>query len=193
VADRGEVYLETARLRLRRFTPDDVDDLATLDADPEVTRYINGGRPTPREEIVEVVLPRFLSYYERFPAYGFWAVEERSSDAFVGWFHLRPAPDGGAPDEPELGYRLRREAWGRGYATEGSRALIDHAFTQLGARRVWASTMAVNAASRRVMEKAGLRHVRTSYGEWPERIPGDERGDVEYAITREEWLAGAAG
>jgi RimJ/RimL family protein N-acetyltransferase len=79
--------------------------------------------------------------------------------------------------------------WARGYATEGARALVARAFDELGARRVWAGTMAINTASRRVMEKAGLRYVRTSYGEWPERIPGDEHGDVEYALTREEWLA----
>ncbi len=71
-----------------------------------------------------------------------------------------------------------------------SRALIDKAFTELGARRVHASTMAVNTGSRRVMEKAGhaLRpHVR--HADWPVRIEGDEEGDVEYAITRDEWEA----
>ena len=50
-------------------------------------------------------------------------------------------------------------------------------------------TMTVNTASRRVMEKAGLRHVRTFFADWPDKIPGDELGDVEYAITRAEWLA----
>jgi RimJ/RimL family protein N-acetyltransferase len=189
MAERGGTYLETDRLVLRRFTPDDVDHLTALDADPEVMRYINGGRPTPREEIASSVLPRFLWYHDTSPAYGFWAVEERATGAFVGWFHLRPDPHGGRPDEPELGYRLRRDVWARGYATEGARALVARAFDELGARRVWAGTMAINTASRRVMEKAGLRYVRTSYGEWPERIPGDEHGDVEYALTREEWLA----
>jgi len=190
MAERDGTYLETDRLVLRRFTPDDVDDLTALDADPEVMRYINGGRPTLREEIASSVLPRFLWYHDTSLAYGFWAVEERATGAFVGWFHLRPDPDGGRADEPELGYRLRRDVWGRGYATEGARALVARAFDELGARRVWAGTMAINTASRRVMEKAGLRFVRISYGEWPERIPGDEHGDVEYALTREEWLAG---
>ena len=86
--------------------------------------------------------------------------------------------------EPELGYRLRREVWGQGYATEGSRALVDKAFGELGVERVYASTMAVNVASRRVMEKAGMRYVRTFDADWPVRIPGDEEGDVEYAIDR---------
>ena len=98
-----------------------------------------------------------------------------------------PLPAGGRSarsDEPELGYRLRRSAWGKGYATEGSRALIRKGFTELGVRRVVAETMAVNTASRRVMEKAGLTLVRTFHQEWPDRIPGDEHGDVEYALTQ---------
>jgi RimJ/RimL family protein N-acetyltransferase len=89
----------------------------------------------------------------------------------------------------ELGYRLRRDSWGKGYATEGSIALIRKGFTELGVHRVFAETMAVNVGSRRVMEKAGLRYVRTFHQDWPERIPGDEHGDVEYALTRAEWLA----
>jgi RimJ/RimL family protein N-acetyltransferase len=133
-------------------------------------------------------LPHWLAYYERGDAYGFWAAIERSSGAFLGWFHLRPRPED-PPDEPELGYRLVASAWGKGYATEGSRALIDKAFVELGARRVHASTMAVNDASWRVMEKAGMRCVRTFRADWPVRIDGDEHGDVEYAIAREEWLA----
>jgi len=182
--------LRTERLVLRRLTIDDVDHLTELDADPEVMRFISGGRATPREQIATDVLPRFLAYYERPHGHGFWAAIERSSGEFLGWFHLRPGP--GVPSgEPELGYRLRRSAWGRGLATEGSRALIEYAFAELGARRVAASTLAVNLASRRVMEKAGLRFVRGFHGDWPQRIEGDEHGDVEYALTRAEWEAAA--
>jgi RimJ/RimL family protein N-acetyltransferase len=82
---------------------------------------------------------------------------------------------------------LRRAAWGKGYATEGSRALIGTGFAEHGVRRVVAETMAVNVASRRVMEKAGMSLVRSFFQEWPDRIDGDEFGDVEYAIERGEW------
>ena len=191
MAEPGSTYLETERLRLRWFTPDDVDRLTELDSDPEVMRFINGGRPTPRDEMAGSVLPHFLRYADAGDGYGFWAVEERSTGAFLGWFHLRPDPNRGDPTQPELGYRLRREAWGHGYASEGARALVGKAFEELGAQRVWASAMVLNAGSSRVMEKAGLRHVRTFWGEWPEKIPGDEHGDVEYALTREEWTAAA--
>ena len=185
--------LETDRLLLRRFTDADVDDLVELDADPEVTRFITNGEPTARQTVADEILPAYLAYYRRYPGYGFWAVIEKATGNFLGWFHLRPDPDRPVSDEPELGYRLRRDSWGKGYATEASRALIDRAFAELGATRVYAETMTVNAASRRVMEKAGLRLVRTFHADWPVRIPGDEHGDVEYAITRDEWEAARAG
>lgn len=180
------VFLETTRLRLRRFTEADVENLVALDGDPAVMRYLTGGRPTPRAEVEQVILPRLLGYYERSADYGFWAAEGRTTGEFLGWFHFRP--DEGRPDdEAELGYRLRRPAWGGGYATEGSRALIDRGFDAAGVRRVVATTMAVNAASRRVLEKAGLRHIRTFHQDFDEAIAGTEHGEVEYALTRAEW------
>lgn len=185
----GEVFLETDRLVLRKFTSDDADLLVDLDSDPDVMHFINGGRATSRLEIESDILPAFLSYYERFAGYGFWAAVEKSSGQFIGWFHLRAA-EGHPPDEPELGYRLKRSAWGKGYAVEGSRALIASAFTHSGATRVVAETMSVHTGSRRVMEKSGMTFTRAFFQEWPDHIPGDEHGDVEYAITREQWLAG---
>ena len=181
-----QVFLETERLVLRRFTEADVDNLVDLDGDPDVMHFITGGRPTSRAEIEDDVLPAFLRYYERFAGYGFWAAIEKATGEFLGWFHFRPR-EGSPPDEVELGYRLRRSAWGKGYGTEGSRALICKGFTELGVRRVVAETMTVHAASRRVMEKAGLRLVRTFHQAWPDPIPGDEHGDVEYALTSAEW------
>ncbi|MCL7457521.1 GNAT family N-acetyltransferase [Micromonospora echinofusca] len=181
------VFLSTPRLVLREFTPDDADLLVELDDDPEVMRYLTGGRPTPPEAVRERVLPRILAHYRRAPGLGWWAAQDRRSGAFLGWFEFRPTRDGDAR-EVELGYRLRRDAWGAGLATEGCRALIDKGFAELGVRRVTANTMTVNAASRRVMEKSGLRLVRTYVGDWPELIDGAEHGEVEYALTREHWL-----
>ena len=181
-----QVFLKTERLVLRRFTGADADDLFDLDGDPEVMRFLTGGKPTSRDEIREKTLPRFLGYYERFAGFGFWAAVEKPTGEFLGWFGLHP-PESGDLDEVELGYRLRRSVWGKGYATEGSRALIHKGFTDLGVRRVVAQTMAVNTASRRVMEKAGLMHVRTFYPEWPDPIEGSEQGEVEYALTKADW------
>ena len=109
----------------------------------------------------------------------------------MGWFHYRPGLDAGGvrrPDsEPELGYRLRRSAWGKGYATEGCGALIDRGFTHYDVTRAVAQSMVVNTASRRVIQRCGMRAVRFFHADWPCRIPGDEHGEVEYAITRSEW------
>ncbi|MFF5207852.1 GNAT family N-acetyltransferase [Streptosporangium sp. NPDC000396] len=181
-----QVFLETDRLVLRRFTEADVDNLCDLDGDPGVMRFLSGGKPTPRDVIQNETLPRLLHYYECFAAYGYWAVTEKSTGDFLGWFEFRPLKDGD-PGEVELGYRLRRSAWGKGYGTEGSRALIRKGFTELGVQRVVAMTMTVNTASRRVMEKAGLTFVRTFHQSWPEVIEGAEHGEVEYALSRAEW------
>jgi RimJ/RimL family protein N-acetyltransferase len=182
-----DVKLVTDRLLLRRMTADDEDNLVELDGDPAVMAYISR-MPTPRERIRDEVLPRLLREYDRWPHYGLWAAQLRPAGGFIGWFAMRP-DDRYPGDEPELGYRLRRETWRHGYATEGSLALIDDAFTVAGASKVRAETMAVNAGSRRVMDKCGLRHVGTRHDAWDDPIPGTELGEVEYAITRDEWLA----
>ncbi|MFI9330803.1 GNAT family N-acetyltransferase [Kitasatospora sp. NPDC052868] len=183
------VFLTTERLVLRRFTEADVDHLVELDGDPEVMRHLTGGRATPREVVERELLPLYFEHYRRFGDLGWWAAEERAGGAFLGWFEFRP-PDPRDRGEVELGYRLRRPAWGRGYATEGARALIHRGFTGLGVRRVVAYTMAVNEGSRRVMEKAGLRYVRTFQEEYPEPLPGSELGEVEYALEAAAWRPG---
>jgi RimJ/RimL family protein N-acetyltransferase len=186
------IILETPRLILRQFTEDDVDNLFDLNNDPQVMRYLTGGRPTPREVIRDEVIPFHLAVYARLDRLGTWAAESAATREFVGWFHFRPGP-GGDITNIDLGYRLRRPAWNKGYATEGSRALISMGFTGLGVERVFAHTMTVNTASRRVLEKCGLTLVRTTPYESGDAIEGAERGEVEYALTKPEWQARRTG
>jgi len=96
------IFLETERLVLRRFTDADVDNLVELDSDPDVMRYINGGKPTTREDMQNDFLPNWLRYYERYAGFGFWAAIEKSTGDFLGWFHFR-TPHGGGADEVMLG------------------------------------------------------------------------------------------
>ncbi|MFF3326663.1 GNAT family N-acetyltransferase [Streptomyces sp. NPDC002889] len=180
------VFLETSRLTLRAFTDADVDHVLELHNDPEVMHYINGGSPTSRETFLREVLARFVHDRPCVGGRAFWIAQERDTGSFLGWFEFRPTADDSC-ETVELGYRLNRAAWGRGLATEGARALIRKGFTELGVLRVTAYTMTVNVRSRRVMEKAGLRHVRTFFEEWPHKIDGSEHGDVEYWLTRDAW------
>ncbi|MEU5235651.1 GNAT family N-acetyltransferase [Streptomyces lydicus] len=181
---RSAIVLRSARLALRPFTADDAEPLAALHGDPDVMRFIDTGRPVPRTQVLARTLPEFVA------GPGVWAAEVADGGGFIGWFALRPTGPG-RPGEAELGYRLRRAAWGRGYATEGARAVLAYGFAELGVRRVTATTMTVNRGSRRVLEKAGLRYVRTFFEEWPDPIEGAEHGDVDYALSREEWAAAA--
>ena len=192
-----QVFLETERMVLRRFTAADVDHLVDLDSDPEVMRFLTGGRPTPREVIKHDILPTFLRSYEPVSGLGVFAAIEKDSGEFLGWFGFRPK-DAGDPNEITLGYRLRQAVWGRGYATEGARALIRKGFTELGVQRVVATTYQDNLASRRVMEKAGLRLVRTYRMTVAELVANDttsqslsaelwDGDDVEYGLLKADW------
>jgi RimJ/RimL family protein N-acetyltransferase len=161
------MLIETARMTLREIVPADLLALVALDGDPEVMRYI-GTEGTASDTLVG--------------SRDHWVAVRQGTDEFLGWFGLPALP--GDADVRELGYRIKREAWGQGYATEGAIALVRKAFDDLGARRVVAFAMAVNAASRRVMEKAGLTYVHTFFEDWDEPLPGADQGDVEYAIEK---------
>ena len=181
-----QVFLETERLVLRQFTMADLDNLVSVDADPDVMRFITGGQATSRDTIKDALLPGILARYRCSDGYGCWASIEKTTGTFLGWFHFEPR-GGGPPGEIALGYRLCKSAWGKGYATEGARALIRKGFTELSAQRVIAETMAVNLASRRVLEKAGLKFVRIFHQPWPYPVAGREAGDAEYALGKTEW------
>jgi RimJ/RimL family protein N-acetyltransferase len=183
----GDIVLQSDRLYLRRFGPGDAPLFFELDSDPEVMRFISKGEPTPMAKIENEILPRVLRYYAHNPPQGCWAAHLLADGQFIGWFHLRA--DRIEPEEMELGYRLRRSAWGQGFATEGSRALLDMAFNGWNYPKVCARTLAANRASQRVMEKAGLLFERPFV--YPtEALPGwteEERRAVKYAASRERF------
>lgn len=155
------IYLTTPRVRLRQLRTDDFEHLLALDSDPEVMRHLTDGQPSSPEDIAAVI-GRVLTYQRRWDGrLGVYVAERRDTGAFIGWFHLRP--DKADLDDTrvlELGYRLTRASWGHGLATEVSRALVRRAFDELDADTVFAQTLSVNLASRRVMEKVGLTFER---------------------------------
>lgn len=157
----------------------DLDTLTELNADPGVMAYILGRAATPAETRDE--WERRLTHQSRPElGLGYWlGVEE---GAVVGWWSASfYAP---RPEVSGIGYRLRTEAWGRGLATEGARAMIAQAFAVPSIERVVASTMAVNQASRRVLSKLGMTHTETWFDKWDDPIPGSEHGEVGYELTR---------
>ena len=148
---RGRL-LDTERLRLREFRASDVDPLYRLNSDPRVMRYIGNGSIDTRESAERAVF-RSMKYYRNYPGLGVWPAEDGTTGAFVGWFCLKYVPQ---TVEIEVGYRLAPDAWGRGYATEGARALLRYGFDELGLDRIIGLTHPDNAASQRVLQKAGL-------------------------------------
>ncbi|MEU8233140.1 GNAT family N-acetyltransferase [Actinoplanes sp. NPDC048967] len=184
--------LWTERLVLVPLADRHLDQEVELDSDPEVLRYIFG-RTRPREEVVAAHAER-MALGRKVDGLGYWMAYRSpgDEDEFVGLMMLPPAHGPDQPDDPavaELGYRLLRRWWRQGLASEASRALLAHAFGTVGQTRVIAQTMAVNAGSRGVMAAVGMRYVRTYFPVWDDPLPGADRGEVEYEMTREMWAA----
>lgn len=144
--------LTTARLALRRLTADDLDLLHRLESDPRVMQYVGG--PQTREQVVAMLRDRVLAYYDAHPGLGVWATLERSTGECVGIHnlnHIRGEP------HVQVGYILFAEAWGRGYATEMTVALLRYGFTDLGLPQIVGIVDRPHLASQHVLLKAGLR------------------------------------
>jgi|HubBroStandDraft_4_1064222.scaffolds.fasta_scaffold17949_2 RimJ/RimL family protein N-acetyltransferase len=180
--------LHTDRLSLVPLADEHLDLEIELDSDPEVMRHLTGRACSPEE--VKQAHGRRLAAAAEVSGLGFWA--GFTDDDFVGWWILQP-PNG--PDQPrvageaDLGYRILRRHWRRGYASEGARELIRYGFEEMSLDRIFAQTMAVNAASRATMAAVGLTFTRAFVSGEPydDLVPGADQGEVEYEITRKTW------
>lgn len=170
------VTLETDRLILRMLREADFNAYAEMCADPEVMRYLGDGQPMARPMAWRSLATMVGHWTLR--GYGLWAAEERVSGVFVGRIGFWN-PDGWPGFE--LGWTLRRVYWGRGYATEGARAALRYAFTQLGQQQVISLIHPENAASIRVAQRLGERLAGST------EVMGKPASI--YRITREEWAA----
>ena len=150
----------TERLTLRAPNWDDLDNIHELGSSEVVMRYISKGKTQSREEAIADLEKRINSSRGLF---GYWIVEERHTGAFIGWLALKRLDK---TNDIEVGYRFLEEFWGKGYATEGSRKLLEYAFQTLNLPRVVAIALEENRASTRVMEKLGMRYIKedTFYG-----------------------------
>jgi RimJ/RimL family protein N-acetyltransferase len=142
----------TERFVLRRFAESDAPLLAAMNMDAEVMRYIRPPDTDPDEALERA---RGIIARQR-GNYGLWAIEDKSTSEFLGWGALKDLD--GNP-EIEVGYGLRREAWGRGVATEVARELVRYGFEDLGLERIVAVTQPPNTASRNVLTKFGMTYL----------------------------------
>ncbi|KYC43284.1 acetyltransferase [Scytonema hofmannii PCC 7110] len=166
--------LETQRLLLRGFLEEDLDAYAEMCGDPEVMRYIGTGKPLSRWESWRSMATMLGHWQLR--QYGMWAVEERQNGEMIGRIGCWK-PEGWPGFE--IGWTLRRQYWGRGFATEGATAAIDYAFNVLQQSRVISLIRPQNTASIRVAQKLGEKLEGTT------EIFGSEA--VIYSIGRENW------
>jgi ribosomal-protein-alanine N-acetyltransferase len=177
---------QTPRLLLRRWRDADREPFAAQGADPEVMRHFHA--PLDRAAS-DATYDRIVAHWEKH-GWGPWAAELRASGEFVGFVGIL-VPRFPLPGNPpvEIGWRLGRAHWGRGYATEGAREALAMGFGPVGQPEIVAVTTLGNAASRNVMRKLGMRDAEANFVH--PGIPADSHVQPHclYRITREEWSA----
>ena len=173
--------LHTERLVLRPWREDDLAPFAALNADPEVMRFF----PRRLDADESNAMARRIGTQVDERGWGLWAVEVPGVAAFIGFIGLQPVPFE-APFGPavEVGWRLARESWGAGYATEGARAAVDHAFSELGLDEIVSMTIPVNLPSQRVMQKLGMTRDPADDFDHPRLPEWEHRRHVLYRLHR---------
>lgn len=145
--------LLTDRLRLRPYRPDDAQAMFAVFGDPEVMRYsMSGADPT--IESTQARIQKLMDHQNLF-GFSLWVVEDRSTGAILGDCGLKQLEEG---PEIEVGYRFAKPHWGHGYASEAAAASVQHGFAALGLARIVAVVEPPNVASRKVLEKIGLKY-----------------------------------
>ena len=147
------VIIETERLLLRTFTPEDAPLIYELNLDPDVIRYT--GDPIKdiehaKQVLEQTILPQYALYN-----HGRWAVHVKPGLEFIGWCGLKARPE---RNEIDLGYRFLKRAWGKGFATEAAYACIKYGFEKLHLQRIVGRAMPENTGSLRVLEKCGMQY-----------------------------------
>lgn len=177
--------IETSRLRLRDWREADIEPfIRHLNTEP-VMRWLGGLRTAEQQQAS--VRERFMAWQET-RGFTFWAVERKADGALLGFCGLKRADDAGSPVEGELeiGWRLREDAWGQGYAKEAAIASLDFAFARLDAPHVVALTVAGNEASWGLMERLGMTRRPDLDYEGPDWARGPV---IVYRIERDIWTA----
>ena len=176
--------IETERLRLRDWTEGDIEPFIRHTNTEPVMRWLGGVEPD--EKIRRTVEDRIMKW-QRELGFTFWVVERKVDDALLGFCGIKISDAEGSPivGKYEVGWRLREDAWGKGYAREAATASLDHAFDRLGAEQVVAITFPGNEASWGLMERLGMCR-REDLDHDDPRFP-DLNPTIAYSIDRETW------
>jgi RimJ/RimL family protein N-acetyltransferase len=171
------MILETARLRLEPFAIKHLDGLLVMNSDPKVRRYIPG--PEATRESTEASIHRVQARWAQY-GYSWWSFIERETGDLVGAGCIQHVAN--IPEHPlEIGWRLVPAKWGKGYASEAARAMAAFAFETVGTETLLAVAIPENMASRRVMERLGMRYRGLE--------PWYEEELATYELTQTEWRA----
>ncbi|WP_025786268.1 GNAT family N-acetyltransferase [Sporosarcina sp. D27] len=154
------IYIETERLQLRDWKESDLEPFRRMNADEEVMTYFPASLTS---EETKAFYKAIISEFEEC-GFGLYAVEEKTNKEFIGLigFH-RATFDADFTPCIEIGWRLKKEAWGKGYATEGAAACLEYGFTELNFNDIYSFTADINQPSKKVMKKIGMDFVGEFY------------------------------
>jgi RimJ/RimL family protein N-acetyltransferase len=204
---KSQATLRTPRLDLVPLRAEHRPYTMALDMDPLVMKTVAFGRAFTEDEAMQVHA-WLMQSAQTLPGFGCWAGFTRDEGEFVGWWILascseqpeetssssssstssEESPQALITDKAEYGFRVAPKFWGQGFAKEGAREMVRHAFQELELAEVIGETMTVNGASRAVMAGSGLKHVDTFFNTYDTPPAGIEEGEVRYSIRREDWL-----
>jgi RimJ/RimL family protein N-acetyltransferase len=174
--------IDTARLILRAWREADTEPFHAMNIDPEVRRYLG---PLQTRDEIEAAIARQVGHLATV-GYCFWALERRADGAFLGFCGLKPGPEGTPiAGQVEIGWRLRRDAWGQGYAREAAVASLIWGWEHLDAEEIAAITVLANERSWGLMERIGMTRDPASDFDHPGVGEGDPlRRHITYRIAR---------
>ena len=165
----------SARLSYKLMDDQDIDCLFELDQNPEVMRFINGGKPSTYDDIVNIMLPRMNSYRNPQKGWGLWKVETVDEKEFIGWILVRPMDffnEKKDDKDIELGWRFLQSSWGKGYATEAAKAVMNELINLGIYDKMSALVLKGNTASINIMKKLGMKYIKSD-------LHKDPLGDLE--------------
>ena len=170
------IILTTKRIFLGKFATDDVDLLFQLNNDIEVMKYITPGMKMNLSEVKNKSMPRILKSYNHGPEFGIWPAYLTETNDYIGWFQYEP--DYEILNAVEIGWRIKRQYWGNGYATEVAKVLVKRGLDM--GKSIVARAMIDNKASIKVMKNAGLKFADEFWGDYE---PHSGKPDVRYELS----------